>query len=92
MIRRVQHGGRVDYRGRTYHIGKGFVGQPVALRPTTEDGVWSLVFCRQVLGHVNLHVNHAPRLLPPRACGDEEVTQSTGCEKKKNQKENHRRR
>ena len=52
--------------------------QPVALRPTVVDGVWALVFCRQVLGHVNLHVNHEPRLLPPGPGPDAEVTEPTG--------------
>ncbi len=77
-VRRVQQGGRVHYRGREYRVGRAFVGQPVALRPTAVDGVWALVFCRQVLGHVNLHVNHEPGLLPPGPGPDAEVTEPTG--------------
>lgn len=54
--------GEPHFRGRVYRLGQVLVGQPVALRPTSRDGVWEVVFCQQVLGWVNEQVHHAPRL------------------------------
>jgi len=54
MIRKVQYNGEIHYRGQTFVIGYAFHGHPVALRATTEDGVWDVYFCQQKISTVNL--------------------------------------
>lgn len=47
VVRRVQQKGVISYRGHDYLIGKAFTGQPVALRPASQDGVIDVYFCHQ---------------------------------------------
>jgi len=54
QVRRVQQGGWVSFEGRDLHLPKAFAGQPVALRPTTTDGVWDVVFVVQRIAQVDL--------------------------------------
>lgn len=42
IIRKVQYGGEFTFRGKTFRISKCFHGYPIALRPTTEDGKYSI--------------------------------------------------
>lgn len=44
-VRRVQRDGRISYLGRQTFVSHAFDGQPVALRPTDEDGVVEVLFC-----------------------------------------------
>jgi transposase InsO family protein len=46
-VRRVQRTAEIDFHGRSYKIGRAFVGLPVALRPTDHDGVWTVYFRHQ---------------------------------------------
>jgi transposase InsO family protein len=56
IVRRVGDGGRIRYKGSTYRVGKGLIGQPVALRPRLdEDGIFDVYFCHQKLGAIDLH-------------------------------------
>ena len=41
-------------RSRELHVGKAFRGQPVALRPTDEDGVFSVHFCAHRIATIDL--------------------------------------
>jgi transposase InsO family protein len=54
VVRKVQKGGAVSYRGREYRVSKAFCGYPVAFRPTITDGVMDLVFCNQTIAQVDL--------------------------------------
>jgi transposase InsO family protein len=45
QVRRVQQNGRITWRGVAYRVGRAFDGQPVALRPTAEEGVWDVYYC-----------------------------------------------
>ncbi len=45
IIRKVYITGKVTYHDREYRVGKGLVGQPVALRPTAVDGIFDVYFC-----------------------------------------------
>lgn len=46
IVRRVHDGGRIVFKGQTYRVGRGLVGQPVALRPHPEiDGSFDVFFC-----------------------------------------------
>jgi transposase InsO family protein len=44
QVRKVQDRGVLHFRGRAFRISSAFRGYPVALRPTTRDGVWEVYF------------------------------------------------
>ncbi len=44
-IRRVQTDGRISFKGRPLYVSKAFDGQPVALRPADDDGVFEILYC-----------------------------------------------
>jgi len=47
LVRKVQGHGFIYLHNRTYYISEAFRGFPVALRPTTQEGVWDVYFCHQ---------------------------------------------
>jgi len=53
QVRKVQQEGRVDFRGKTWHVSKAFRGEQVFLRPTNIDGKWEVWFGPQCLGQLN---------------------------------------
>lgn len=53
-VRSVQDGGYISYRGREFRLGKAFLGQRVALRPTTTEGILDVYFCDQKVGKISL--------------------------------------
>jgi transposase InsO family protein len=53
-VRKVDVDGHISFKGRRLHVGKAFRGQPVALRPTTEDGMLSVHFCVHRIGTLDL--------------------------------------
>jgi transposase InsO family protein len=57
LVRRVQADGYVNFRGRRVKMSQAFAGLPVALRPTTTDGVWDIFFSRFVVAKVDLRDN-----------------------------------
>lgn len=59
VVRKVQHGGWIGFKGRAFRIGKAFCGQPIALRASTEDGVFTLHFCAHRIGAIDLRAPHA---------------------------------
>lgn len=61
-VRQVDVNGRFSFRNRSWRVSKAFRGLPVALRPTAEEGVWSLHFAAHRIGAVDLRAG-AP------ACG-----------------------
>jgi len=54
LVRRVQHGGWLSFKGHDVKVPKAFMGQSVAFRPTAEDGVWDIIFIAQRISQVNL--------------------------------------
>lgn len=56
-VRKVQQNGTISFKGGSFKIGKALVGQPVALRPTSEDGVFDIYFCHQHTRSINLNIN-----------------------------------
>jgi transposase InsO family protein len=54
LIRKVQDHGRISFRNRDYRVGRAFVGEPVALRATEEDGVWEVYYCAQRITRIDL--------------------------------------
>lgn len=72
LVRTLKAKGELTWRNRTYFVGNGFAGQPVALRATLSDGLYELFFCHQRLGWIDLCVpaakskNHYLPLLKTR--------------------------
>lgn len=54
LVRKVSDDGRITFRGRSIRVGKGLRGQPVALRPTADDGQWDVVFVFQTIKQIDL--------------------------------------
>ena len=52
-VRRVYDGGYLTLKNREYRVGHAFRGYPVALRPTTCDGVLDVYFCTERIGWIN---------------------------------------
>jgi len=52
FVRKVQQKGLISFKGRNYRVGKSLVGQRVAVRPTTEDGVYDVIYCRQNISQI----------------------------------------
>jgi transposase InsO family protein len=59
IVRKVQQGGEIWFRGRPFKIGNAFYGYPVALHPSPLDGVFLVFFCRQQVASINLHLPEA---------------------------------
>jgi transposase InsO family protein len=53
-VRKVQQGGILHFGNREFRVGKAFRRQRVAVRPTTQDGVWDVVFCRTRIAWINV--------------------------------------
>lgn len=55
-VRKVQDGGDIQYRGRTFTVSKAFHRQPVEVRPNaSEDGLIEIFFCHQKIAFFNLN-------------------------------------
>ena len=63
IVRKVDVNGDIRLKGRPLPIGKPFRGQPIELRPTSEDGVFSVHFFAHRIGTLDL------RSQAPQACG-----------------------
>jgi transposase InsO family protein len=57
IVRKVQIKGYIQYRQQRLLVGKAFHGYPVALRPTTEDGIVDVYFCHQRICRMDLRRN-----------------------------------
>lgn len=53
-VRKVQAHGEVFFKGRVFHVSKALKGYPVALRPTNDDGRFSVIFCHQKIKEVHI--------------------------------------
>lgn len=60
-VRKVQHGGRLSYGGRDYRVPKAFLGYPVGLRPTLQDGVMEVMFSHHVILLLDLRAGIATK-------------------------------
>jgi transposase InsO family protein len=52
-VRKVQSEGWISFRGREFRLSKAFRGECVALRPTSRDGIWEVVFCDQSIAQID---------------------------------------
>lgn len=55
LVRKVQIDGTISFRNREFRLGKAFRGHPVALRPTTQDGVFEVYFATHRISQIDLH-------------------------------------
>lgn len=53
LVQTVRHNGMLYTWKQDFYIGQAFSGQPVALRPTTEDGIWTVHFSHKRIAIVN---------------------------------------
>lgn len=56
MRRKVQSAGEIHFKGREFIVGKAFRGEPVAVRPTTEDGQYKVFYCGEMIKKIDLNV------------------------------------
>jgi hypothetical protein len=59
LVRRVFAPGRITVHGRAYRVGRAFVGQPVAVRPTAMADVYAVFFCHQEVTRLDLRQSDA---------------------------------
>lgn len=55
LVRKVQCKGEFSFHGTTFRVSKCFHGYPIALRPTKDDGKYSIFFCATKIGSIDLH-------------------------------------
>lgn len=61
IVRKVQDKGQIWFHNRPWSIGKAFVGEPVALRPTTTDGRYDVVYCLHKIAELDLNAANQER-------------------------------
>ena len=54
IVRKVQINGEIYFKNRVCRVGKAFVGEPVALRPTTTDGKYDIFYCLHRIAELDL--------------------------------------
>lgn len=54
IVRKVDGDGTISFRNRSFKIGKAFRTQPLALRATSEDGLFDVHYCTQRIGQLDL--------------------------------------
>ena len=55
QVRKVQIDGKIFFRNREFRVGKAFRGNPVAVRPTTEDGIYHVHFATLKISTIDLN-------------------------------------
>ena len=60
LIRKVQAGGEIWLKGRSFKIGSAFRGHHVALRPTPSGDTFNVFFCHQKIAQVNPNPSPSP--------------------------------
>jgi len=63
QVRKVDIDGFISFKNRPWRISKALRGQPIALRPTGEDGVFAVHFCAHRITTIDLRQGEA------KACG-----------------------
>lgn len=56
-VYKVGSNGRIDVRRRRIKIGRAFIGQRIALRPTARDGCFTIWFSRFEIGEIDLRTS-----------------------------------
>ena len=53
---RLVRAGAIRFRGRSWFVSRGLIGLPVAVRPTTTDGRFQVVYCHREVATLDLTV------------------------------------
>lgn len=53
VVRKVQADGTITFHSSIFRVGNAFRGLPVALRPTSEDGVWDVFFMTHLIAQAD---------------------------------------
>jgi transposase InsO family protein len=73
IVRKADKQGDISFKSRRLRLGKPFCGEPIAMRPTTQDGVFSIHFCTHEIGTVDVRESAACGLVdiasPSDCCG-----------------------
>ena len=56
QVRKVRGQGSISFQNRIHFVGRGLIGEPVAIRPTETDGVFAVVYCHQHVTTIDLTV------------------------------------
>jgi hypothetical protein len=54
IVRKVQKGGEVFFKGHILNLPDAFAGNPVAFRPTQTDGLWDIFFAAHNICQLDL--------------------------------------
>jgi transposase InsO family protein len=54
QVRKVRSQGSISFQNRIHFVGRGLVGEPVAIRPTDTDGVFAVLYCHQQVQTIDL--------------------------------------
>jgi transposase InsO family protein len=54
IVRKADREGNISFKNRRARLGKPFRGEPVAMRPTDQDGVFSVHFCTHRIAFIDL--------------------------------------
>lgn len=54
IVRKVDRAGKISFHNRVFRVGKAFRNQPVALRPSEEDGEYSVFYCAHKVAQISL--------------------------------------
>lgn len=55
LVRKVQSGGRIDFKGHRLRVGKGLTGYPVGIRSTTHPNIYEIYFCHERIKTIDLN-------------------------------------
>jgi transposase InsO family protein len=55
IVRKVGDHGEISFHGKIFKVGKAFFRHPIALRPTTTDGLYHVFFCHEHIASINLN-------------------------------------
>lgn len=54
IVRMVDQSGKIYFKSRVFHVGKGFRHNPVALFPKEVEGLFDVYFCHQKIAEISL--------------------------------------
>ena len=82
IVRKADSDGDISFKNRRIRLGKPFRDQQVALRPTAEDGVFSIYFCTHQIGATDLRAGAEARGLvdiapPAKPSGETSIAMPT---------------
>lgn len=53
-VRKVRRHGQISFSGNSYFIGEGLYDELVAIRPTEDEAIFTVVFCNKEICHIDL--------------------------------------